>query len=1703
SSHQKSLQRRKSEGTSLRASKMDQGLDSAISSSNLGLTSIPGKSFLRNGKTGIDTSVDQLKVSEGRTRRISESALSTSSKLSGSGLAEKLSGLAQTVRGLSRSQFTPDLSSPTTTPKSLCSTSASPVYSPQYPATFEQGVNSKCQTCSTSKYSPEKPYESWDDFLFNYRKGHFPECHVEKPQINTELPPTPPYISSHESLPFLAPPLPPDEEKRLRALHSFQILKTGIDPNFERIVQLVARVMGASRCVITLVDYEQVSVKAQYPSGYSELPREHSLCAHTILRYPNDPMVVLDAKADWRFNQLPSVLSGSPVRFYAGAPLTTSDKFNVGALCLVDSEPRTSFTEREKSLLVDFAAVVMREMELWNDQVQLCIRNRMMRDVTRWVRGCLDIAKPDSAMSDDPPTQDFSQGHPYPSDTTQMSLHMPSDISGTPSRALTSAPVHDMGERPALISPPIDPIFPTPSGSPTLLSCAFGPSTASSGNSLEDKAFPAACILIQATLNVDSVYLVQASANQTIIPPSGSSIVWNYLDAAGHRKGSVGAVKGGHVLSGMPNMALTCLASSKKDPRIHTRPVLDERIQHTKRQGSSWVCTDEGCRPHRLGDALLNAAEPDWNRDLPILKEMLGYVRQELHAPPPVEGEGTLFTCSQGQSAVENDWFGATVPQSSSNDPRHRRLLCHTFQGTLKGLAAGATTPYQSAFIVPILGPSSAANDITTEDEPWAYFVILSASNTKQFSFHERIYLKNFGSCLVTEVMKRRVEAADRAKGTFIKSISHEFRTPLHIILGVLELLNANPEEPLSDSQLELITDAETAGKTLNDTISNIIDLAILDPDNGMEAGNIHNERSASNPPKVEETTLEEVDIRELCQNIAESLAKACTEKNVMLIPSWAKPPLSSLSSSTSNSGMSPIMKIPSNAELDILSKKDHSSLEDPINECPSSTESLGTFTARKFRSERKRRSVLELIVAIDEPERDPDQDTFWSFTLDVKSITRILTQVGIQTVYSLINTIYARLSNSENRHFTQLVENAIKFTSTGFVEISATPLTHSPIPMEPPHPSAHPILFTVRDTGKGISAEFVQSHLFKRFSQENPLKVGTGLGLALVKELVKKLGGWMEVWSEGIEGKGCVVKVLVWGISAANQAKSIKDIKGPWQNKSCRFYAGESSVGSDRLFKIMGERMMAQQFNMNIEKGDEQDVSPEDMLKDLNDQSRCDLLIINDDHIRLKTYLSHWAEYHHAARLNMIEDPEPPTPLLILTAPPHMKRVQGLVNEYLETQIDSATIERPTNIVIMTKPIGPVKLLQCLRECFTPAFSNPHLQTPQGSPQLSAASGPARGPPILVRPATAPHFTTTTLGVHDNRQLSAGTILKQSFVSPMINQGDHEQRLPPHSPGGLVLPPRILNTGPSPATTPEHETYPTRHTPSSSPGLGYNSQSVTPQHHQGQSSESATNAEFKANIDNSVPNLQPHQSIRNFQKAKKTFAGSDATPTTIAATPPATAADIATTTISTTTTDSEGVSSAEHTAAERSSPRVLIVEDNITNRMILRTFLKKRGIDVVEAENGKLGVERFQEEVWRRGGKTGFEFVLMDLQMPVMDGNVATKQIRAFEMSMAKQCETNSNSGSDHMLNLEVETCANANIDATPTEPGDGKKKLETGYRPTIIFALTGLAAEEDKRLAFECGVDGYMTKPVSLRELGSLMSSCLPTKTKGQTAI
>lgn len=135
------------------------------------------------------------------------------------------------------------------------------------------------------------------------------------------------------------PPLPDDEEGRLRSLHEHGILDTPPESEYDDIVLLASQICGTPMAAISLIDRDRQWFKARVGLDVDETSREVAFCAHAILD-PSNPMVVNDATKDSRFAGNPFVTGDDGIRFYAGAPLLTREKQAIGALCVIDNEPR-------------------------------------------------------------------------------------------------------------------------------------------------------------------------------------------------------------------------------------------------------------------------------------------------------------------------------------------------------------------------------------------------------------------------------------------------------------------------------------------------------------------------------------------------------------------------------------------------------------------------------------------------------------------------------------------------------------------------------------------------------------------------------------------------------------------------------------------------------------------------------------------------------------------------------------------------------------------------------------------------------------------------------------------------------------------------------------------------------------------------------------------------------------------------------------------------------------------------------------------------------------------------------------------------------------------------------------------------------------------------------------------------------------------
>jgi CheY-like chemotaxis protein len=117
-----------------------------------------------------------------------------------------------------------------------------------------------------------------------------------------------------------------------------------------------------------------------------------------------------------------------------------------------------------------------------------------------------------------------------------------------------------------------------------------------------------------------------------------------------------------------------------------------------------------------------------------------------------------------------------------------------------------------------------------------------------------------------------------------------------------------------------------------------------------------------------------------------------------------------------------------------------------------------------------------------------------------------------------------------------------------------------------------------------------------------------------------------------------------------------------------------------------------------------------------------------------------------------------------------------------------------------------------------------------------------------------------------------------------------------------------------------------------------------------------------------------------------------------------------------------------------RSRGRILLVEDNAINQMVASALLKRREFDVVVANNGREGVTAFG------GGR--FDAVLMDIQMPEMDGFEALAAIRDLERGTGRHTPVVAVTA--HALKEDRERCVAAGMDAYLSKPIDTTKLFE-----------------------------------------------------------
>lgn len=148
--------------------------------------------------------------------------------------------------------------------------------------------------------------------------------------------------------------VPPGEsvpkEERLATLYAYQILGTPHEKEFDDLARLAAQICGAPAAAITFLDDERQWFKSCLGIELEETPRSVAFCDYTIRG--TEPFVVTDARQDPRFADSPLVVHPPHLRAYLGLPLIVANGAALGALTVLDHQPREWTSEQIEAVKI-------------------------------------------------------------------------------------------------------------------------------------------------------------------------------------------------------------------------------------------------------------------------------------------------------------------------------------------------------------------------------------------------------------------------------------------------------------------------------------------------------------------------------------------------------------------------------------------------------------------------------------------------------------------------------------------------------------------------------------------------------------------------------------------------------------------------------------------------------------------------------------------------------------------------------------------------------------------------------------------------------------------------------------------------------------------------------------------------------------------------------------------------------------------------------------------------------------------------------------------------------------------------------------------------------------------------------------------------------------------------------------------------------
>ncbi|MFN8576091.1 MAG: ATP-binding protein [Candidatus Sericytochromatia bacterium] len=176
---------------------------------------------------------------------------------------------------------------------------------------------------------------------------------------------------------MLLAPIPTNEKQRIESLKTYNILDTLPEKTYDDLTMLASYICETPISVISFVDQDRHWFKSKIGLNATETPRNVGFCAHAIMK--DEMFIISDTLQDARFVNNPLVVSEPNIRFYAGAPITTTNGEILGEICVIDNKPR-ELNESQVKALEALGRQVMIQLELRKTEIYLLQQQSLLEN---------------------------------------------------------------------------------------------------------------------------------------------------------------------------------------------------------------------------------------------------------------------------------------------------------------------------------------------------------------------------------------------------------------------------------------------------------------------------------------------------------------------------------------------------------------------------------------------------------------------------------------------------------------------------------------------------------------------------------------------------------------------------------------------------------------------------------------------------------------------------------------------------------------------------------------------------------------------------------------------------------------------------------------------------------------------------------------------------------------------------------------------------------------------------------------------------------------------------------------------------------------------------------------------------------------------------------------------------------------------------